>query len=93
MTGITAQALNKVSGLNAVLRDWRLDRPPILVLGDGLEDFELMRHVSSWPTAFVACPESARSKVRDYVQAQGGVIYPSGRADIALELAGRTGKR
>ena len=88
MTGLSASDLTKVNGLRAVLRYWGLVNPSTLVLGDGLEDLELMREVAAKAGNRVACPENTRRDVLEFVRSAGGAVYPVGRAERALEWSG-----
>ncbi len=90
LVGLSARQLTKVTGLEAVLHAWGLDQPRAVVLGDGEDDLEVMRAVAGWPGSLVACPEGAREAVRAYVNATQGVVYPPGRAELALQAAGVT---
>jgi hypothetical protein len=88
MVGLTAAGLSKAAGLTAVLRHWGFASVPVLLLGDGTEDLALMRHVVTRGDARLACPESARKEVVEFVRASGGLVYPIGQAEEALRWAG-----
>lgn len=85
LTGLNAHQLSKAAALKRALTWWDLQQPATLVVGDGLEDLELMQAIKGWPNSLVACPQNAWPDVLRYVVQQEGFVYLPGRAEEAFD--------
>ncbi|GEM82404.1 HAD hydrolase family protein [Meiothermus hypogaeus] len=84
---LTAQGLDKGKGLERGIEALGLKEPWVLALGDGGQDLPMFEAVARHRWGLPACPEGAHPEVVSWVRAQGGILYPPGRADRVLQAA------
>lgn len=84
---LTAQGLDKSKGLERGIEALGLKEPSVLALGDGGQDLPMFEAVARHRWGLPACPEGDHPEVVAWVRAQGGILYPPGRADRVLQAA------